>query len=50
MERYRITVTDNDDNTNVVEGLRMEEVLNIVLNETAQADVLWFKVELMEVR
>ncbi len=45
MEKYTLTATFEDDDTTVRTGLRIEQVLDAVLNTTAQEDVVWLKIE-----
>lgn len=44
-ERYLLTFTHEDDSTSQVSGLTQAEVLQIVLEETAQHRTVWFKVD-----
>jgi hypothetical protein len=48
MDLYRLTKTSEDDSTVVTQDLTIDQVLQVVLNDTAQEDVVWYKVERTE--
>lgn len=48
VERYRLTTTFEDDLTNIKSSLSLEQVFQFMLEDAAEEEIVWFKLEKME--
>jgi len=48
VEQYRLTTTFEDDLTNIRSSLSLEEALQFMLEDAAEEEIVWFKLEKME--